>query len=223
MLRPSEIDRVLAAARARARQMSTHRAEAVKQPPAPSVLAPAHVRGAAAPSPGAARRTQTLQSSSGTGINPWWRYEEENVPGGGHVMVNVGTGNMLLQDDDMAVPHKGISLAFRRTYNSQSQHDTAGTDGAVPSMYGNGWTNTFDAHLSGSRTGTISVWDIDGARYDYTVAADGVTIVPPPGQHATLVTDGATGYFWTKKSGTTYYFWAPDGATAWPSSVYQAY
>ncbi|HEY6237429.1 MAG TPA: DUF6531 domain-containing protein, partial [Candidatus Elarobacter sp.] len=181
------------------------------------------MRGAAAPSPGAVRRTQTLQSPSGTGINPWWRYEEANVPGGGHVMVNVGTANMLLQDDDMAVSHKGISLAFRRTYNSQSQHDTAGTDGAVPSMYGTGWTNTFDAHLSGSRTGTISVWDVDGARYDYTVAADGVTMVPPPGQHATLVTDGATGYFWTKKSGTTYYFWAPDGATAWPSSVYQQY
>jgi YD repeat-containing protein len=223
MLHPNEIDRVLAAARARARQTSTHRTDAFQQPPTPSVIVPGRVRGAAAASPGATRRTHTLQSSLGTGINPWWRYEEENVPGGGHVMVNVGTGNMLLQDDDMAVPHKGISLTLRRTYNSQSQHDTAGTDGAVPSMYGNGWTNTFDAHLSGSRTGTISVWDVDGARYDYTVAADGVTMVPPPGQHAALTTDGATGYLWTKKSGTTYYFWAPDGATAWPSSVYQQY
>jgi YD repeat-containing protein len=222
MLRPSEIDGVLAAARARARQAGTRRIDAVQQP-APSAPAPGHLRGAAAPSPIAARRTRTLQSPSGTGINPWWRYQEENVPGGGHVMVNVGTGNMLLQDDDMAVRHKGISLTFRRTYNSQSQHDTTGTDGAVPSMYGNGWTNTFDAHLSGSRTGTISVWDVDGARYDYTVAADGVTMVPPPGQHATLVSDGYTGYFWTKKSGTTYYFWAPDGATTWPTSVYQQY
>ena len=34
--------------------------------------------------------------------------------------------------------------------------------------------------------GTISVWDIDGARYDYALAADGVTRIPPPGQHATL-------------------------------------
>jgi hypothetical protein len=223
MLRPTEIDRILSAARARARQTSTHRTDAIQQPPAPPVIAPGHVRGAAAPSPGALRRTRMLQSPSSTGINPWWRYREENVPGGGHVMVNVGTGNMLLQDDDMAVPHKGISLTFRRTYNSQSQHDTLGTDGAVPSLYGNGWTNTFDAHLSGSRTGTISVWDVDGARYDYTVAADGVTMVPPPGQHATLVSDGYTGYFWTKKSGTTYYFWAPDGATTWPGWIYQQY
>ncbi|HEV2737417.1 MAG TPA: hypothetical protein VGU66_02450, partial [Candidatus Elarobacter sp.] len=96
MLRPSEIDGILSAARARSRQMSTHRAEAVKQPPAPPpVIAPGHVRGAAAPSSGAVRRTRTLQAPAGTGINPWWRYEEENVPGGGHVMVNVGTGNML--------------------------------------------------------------------------------------------------------------------------------
>jgi len=31
---------------------------------------------------------------------------------------------------------------------------------------GNGWTSTFDAHLTGSN-GTINVWDIDGAEYVY--------------------------------------------------------
>ncbi len=225
MLRPSEIDGVLTAARERARQRRADRSSDAQPASAPRrVTAPGSTRGVGAPASGAVRTPRSVpSSSSGTGINPWWRYQEENIPGGGHVMVNVSTGNVLVQDDDMAVPHKGVSLTLRRTYNSQSQHDTAGTDGAVPSLYGNGWTNTFDAHLSGSRTGTISVWDVDGARYDYTVAADGVTMVPPPGQHATLVTDDATGYFWTKKSGTTYYFWAPDGATAWPSSVYQQY
>lgn len=89
------------------------------------------------------------------------------MPGGGRLMVNVGTGNLLLQEDDMSVPHKGIALAFRRTYNSQSQHDVNGTDGAVAGVYGNGWTNTFDAHLSASGPGQITVWDIDGAHYDY--------------------------------------------------------
>ena len=156
-----------------------------------------------------------MQPGSGTGINPWWRYQEENVPGGGHIMVNVGTGNFVLQQDDMSVPHKGIATAFRRTYNSQSQHDVNGSDGAAPSMNGNGWTSTFDAHLSGSPTGTISVWDIDGARYDYGLASDGVTWNSlTPGQHATLTFDGGCGYMWTKKSGTTYYFWQPSGACA---------
>ena len=41
-------------------------------------------------------------------------------------MVNVGTGNLVLQDDDMSVPHKGIALAFRRTYNSQSPTTVTG-------------------------------------------------------------------------------------------------
>lgn len=109
-------------------------------------------------------------------------------------MVNVGTGNLLLHESDMTVPHKGVSLAFVRTYNSQSLNDVAGTDGTEASMYGNGWTSTFDAHLSGSSSGTISVWDIDGARYDYTLAADGVTRIPPPGQYATLVSDGGCGF-----------------------------
>ncbi len=138
-------------------------------------------------------------------------------------MVNVGTGNLLLQDDDMAVAHKGVSLAFRRTYNSQSQHDVAGTDGTEPSMYGNGWTSSFDAHIAGSSSGTISVFDIDGARYDYTIAADGISHVPPPGQYASLVSDGGCGYLWTKKSGTTYYFWTPDGAGPCTSSWYPSY
>jgi hypothetical protein len=75
---------------------------------------------------------------SGTGINPWWRYQEQTVPGGDHLMVNVGTGNMVAQSEDMNVAHKGIALAFRRTYNSQSGHDIHGTDGGPPGRYGNG-------------------------------------------------------------------------------------
>jgi len=99
---------------------------------------------------------------AGTGINPWWRYQEQNVPGAGHLMVNIGTGNYLVQVDDMAVPHKGIALAFRRTYNSQSGHNITGSDGTQPSLYGNGWTSTWDAHLTGDATHNVSVWDIDG-------------------------------------------------------------
>ncbi len=123
----------------------------------------------------------------------------------------------------MAVPHKGVPLALRRTYNSQSEHDMAGSDGTPPSMYGNGWTSSFDAHLSGSSTGTIRVWDADGARYDYTLAADGHTRIAPPGQYATLVSDGGCGFLWTQKSGVTYYFWTPDGLGSCVSSWNASY
>jgi len=211
MLRPTEIDRVLSAARRRALQETPPKA-----PPGSARAVPQPSLGT---HPGM-RRAMALPSdpnASGTGINPWWRYQEENVPGGGHVMVNVGTGNLLLQDDDMAVPHKGIALAFRRTYNSQSRHDVNADDAAgyfwkPPGLYGNGWTNTFDAHLARNADGTLfSVFDIDGARYDF------VNGVPGPGNHTTLVGDGVCGFLWTKKSGTTYYFYrpTPPGTCGW--------
>jgi YD repeat-containing protein len=205
MFRPSEIDHAIAAARRRALQGLESRT-----------------------TPSSVRRAQSLPSDpagSGTGINPWWRYQEENVPGGGHLMVNVGTGNLLLQDDDMSVPHKGIALAFRRTYNSQASASTMTTTfGTLVSLYGNGWTNTFDAHFVATAPGQRTIYDVDGARYDYAVPP-GVTSFPSgtaltsvtPGQHATLVSDGVCGWLWTKKSGTTYYFYATNPANSCPS------
>jgi YD repeat-containing protein len=219
MLRPNEIDGPLASSRAHARQVQGHRFEAVEPQSAPRVLAPNRVRGVSGPSSSGVRRTRSVQAASGTGINPWWRYQEEGIPGGGRVMVNVGTGNVLLQDDDMAVPHKGIALTFRRTYNSQSLHTvTAGLEDGFgwspPGLYGNGWTNTFDAHVVAISDTQESVFDVDGARYDYVLSSNpaawvaGMTGTPAtPGDHSSLVFDGACGWLWTKKSGTTYYFY----------------
>lgn len=162
----------------------------------------AHARHVPAPDPSPSPAT--------TGINHYWTYEEEPLPGIGKAMVNVGNGNLLVQVDDVDVPERGIDLAFRRTYNSQSQHDSNGTDGATPSVFGNGWTNTFDAHLAYNATSSvISVYDIDGARYDYTNNGSGGW-TPPAGQYAQLTSDGACGFYWTKKTGTAYYFEAPN-------------
>jgi YD repeat-containing protein len=212
MLRPGQIDGVLKAARHR------QAASALRAPATPAARRAPEVFGGQLPM----RRAQSLPAdpaASGTGINHWWRYQEQPVPGGGQVMVNVGTGNLLLQDDDMSVPHKGLAMAFRRTYNSQSGHDVNATDAAgfkykPPGMYGNGWTSTFDAHIARNDAMTLySVFDIDGARYDYdaTWSADQTTgtFTPRAGNHTALAYDGVCGYLWTKKSGTTYYFYAP--------------
>ena len=216
MLSPHEIDGPISAARVRVRAL---RSGAVPSPP--STLH--HIT-----RPGGARQPNSLRVAAsvggsgygaGTGINPWWRYTEQNVPGGGHVMANVGTGNVVLDEDDMAVPHKGIAFAYRRTYNMQSGHDVSGSDGSWPTLQGNGWTTTWDAHLSGDPAHGITVWDIDGGRYDYTLAGDGVTWLAPPGQHATLTSDGGCGVLWAKKSGTTYYFYALNGTATCTNSV----
>lgn len=164
---------------------------------------------------------QAMSALNVTGINHWWAYQEDAIGGIGHYMVNVATGNLIVQADDMAIPHKGIELAFLRTYNSYSQHDYANTDGSVPNNYGDGWTNTFDAHIAQNalndphcgKTG-ISVYDIDGARYDYAIQYNSQTqscsYVAPTGQFAILSFDTTSGlYYWTKKTGTVYMFHNP--------------
>ncbi|GEM_PF-928601 len=168
----------------------------------------------------------TLGAPSSTGINPWWAYEQDSIPGLGRFMVNVANSrNLVVQSDDMDVPHRWLEAAFRRTYNSMSQHDFANTDGSVPSNFGNGWTNTFDAHLAvnSGANGTygITVFDIDGTRYDYTPTdSTGNTLAPPHGVHATLVPDTTKcTYYWTKKDGTQYHFKTPVTAAGKPCAV----
>ena len=154
----------------------------------------------------------TTGTADPDGMNHWWTYQEDGLGGVGKYMVNVANGNLIAQSDDMAIPNKGIEFAFRRTYNSMSNHTYANTDGSTPSLNGDKWTNTFDAHIAYNNLTPVngqqgvSLYDIDGARYDYTPVGDGHSYTPPAGQFAILYYDG-TGYSWTKKSGTVYYFW----------------
>lgn len=168
----------------------------------------------------------TTSGPNTTGINRWWTYEGDGIGGVGRYLVNVASGNLVVQARDMAISHRGVELSLQRTYNSSSQHDYVlpnGTDGSGLDNYGDGWTNTFDAHIAfndltdtqctSSGTGS-SVFDVAGARYDYAFRYNVTThicnYVPPPGQFATLTVsgDGLT-YYWTKKSGTKYAFHSP--------------
>ena len=97
------------------------------------------------------RRTSSVDVTQPnvTGLTSWWTYSEGSLPGVGRYMVNVATQNLLIQSDDMDIPHHGVDIAFRRTFNSLSGHNYAGSDGSVLiGQYGSGWTNTWDAHLS---------------------------------------------------------------------------
>jgi YD repeat-containing protein len=135
-------------------------------------------------------------------------------------MANLGTGNLLIQSNDLNVHERGIDLAFQRTWNSQSTHNAQNTDGTIAGLYGNGWTNPFDAHIRfDAAQSTITVYDIDGAAYTYKSNGDG-TWAQPPGQFAILSPDTPSssdkslstdcGYWWTKKTGTAYFFQIAD-------------
>jgi YD repeat-containing protein len=159
-----------------------------------------------------------------TGINHWWTYEEDSLGGIGRYMINMASGNLVVQSEDMLIPNRGIELAFQRTYNSESPHTYSNTDGSGPSLYGDGWTNSFDARVAYNQTQTngtcglqqgISVFDIDGARYDYAPLGDCVTWIPPAGQFAQLYVDGSGYVNWLKPTGTRYVFESPTQLPAY--------
>lgn len=150
-----------------------------------------------------------------TGINSWWTFQSGAIAGLGTYLANIATGNLIVQADDMATPHKGIALVFRRTYNSFSQHDYSNSDGSIASNYGNGWTNTYDAHIASNDLSSslgITVFDGDGTRYDYSCTGSPCTYIPPAGQFATLVKDVSGNFEWTQKSGVEYWFNPPLSA-----------
>jgi YD repeat-containing protein len=162
-------------------------------------------------------------ADAGTGINHWWAYEERSIPGLGRAMVNVASGNLLIQATDVAIPERGLGLVFQRTWNSQSLHDVAGDDGGGPSIEGNGWTSTFDSHLVFGTAGTsmnesfnITVYDIDGTPYVYTPDVVTGAWDPPAGQHAILEPDPSEpcSYWWIKKNGTAYWYHTPTDTNA---------
>lgn len=150
-------------------------------------------------------------TDAGAGLNPYWTYETRAIPGVGTARVNVATGNLVAQTTDVDIPERDVNLAFTRTYNSQSQHDSNGDDGSEPSIFGNLWTNTYDAHIvfrySGQTVNAISVYDVDGTRCDYTPRTNG-TWKPCAGQYATLEVDTSDPckYWWIRKDGSSLLF-----------------
>ena len=185
-------------------------------PPTPTPTVPPTATPTVAPTP----PTTPVLPLSTTGINPWWTYQEEKAPGIGRRLVNIGTGNFILQAEDVDVKGRGIDLAFQRTYNSQSEHNASNSDGSGPAIFGNGWTNTFDAHMAFNASANIlSVYDVDGARYDWTSDGQGHWIAPAGLQGETLVFIGCN-YDWTKQNGTVYRFANPYASCSTPAGYY---
>jgi hypothetical protein len=156
--------------------------------------------------------TVTTGTADNDGIKPWWGYTADALGGIGRYMINLANANVVVQSEDMRIANKGIDFVFGRTYNALSAHDYQNDDGSSPSLYGDKWTNTFDVHIAyndftpvNGQKG-VSLYNTDGARYDYAPVGDGHSFLAPAGQFSALYYDG-TGYSLTKKSGVVFYFW----------------
>jgi RHS repeat-associated protein len=186
--------------------------------PAAAAMSPSRAKNAFVPRRQGIKNNQ-ISSGPGTGIEHWWTYEEHSVPGIGKAMVNVGTGNYMVSAVDVDVPEQGINLAFQRMYNSQSLHDVNGDDGGDPAIFGNRWTNTFDANIVYKPNNppqlppTITIYDIDGTACTYTSNGSG-SWIPCTGEYATLapVLNNNCEYTWTRKNGTVYLFQSDGGS-----------
>ena len=168
-----------------------------------------------APKQGAGIKQMTA-TSAGNGIDHWWTYEERAIPGVGKAMVNVGTGNLVVAATDVDVPEQGIDLTFQRAYNAQSLHDNNGDDGGDPAIFGNRWTNNFDANIVyDPNANTITVYDLNGTACTYTSNGNGGWI-PCTGVYATLVPTDSSDctYAWTKPSGTVYWFHTDEAGSS---------
>ncbi len=157
--------------------------------------------------------------SSKAGRKPWWTIIRDRIGGVGDYGVEVSQGNLMVQATDMDIPNAGASFNLTRTYNSFSQHDSSGTDGSAPSIYGQDWTNTWDAHIAFSGNNNIVVWDGLGTAYNYTADVNHPgNWLPQNGIVDQLQFDGGNGYYWIHPDGTEHYFYAPN-----QQSAYQAF
>ncbi len=137
---------------------------------------------------------ETRPQQTAQGPPPWNCPECCLVYVGGPI--NVTTGNMYTQQEDLAYPSAFGRFAFTRTYNSQSS-----SEGPL----GLGWTHPFDFELKEPQPGVIRVRNGTGNVRFYEVAEAGETTVTyrvaaPAREASTLLRHGG-GFTETERDG----------------------
>lgn len=109
--------------------------------------------------------------------------------------VNVCTGNVFSEYEDMAIPGTGIPLVFTRMYNSMTDYE---------GPLGYAWTHSYNIYLedNGSK---VYEHNGDGALRIFTRNAAG-TYTPPVGNYSTFTKNTDGSYVVREKSGLVYQF-----------------
>jgi RHS repeat-associated protein len=101
----------------------------------------------------------------GTGQGPWGSDPTLRAA----EPVNTATGNYLSQTTDLALPGRGLGVAFTRTYNSLA---------TASGPLGLGWTHSYAAHLVLNPDGSIMFVADDAATFRYESDAVGGYVGP---------------------------------------------
>jgi RHS repeat-associated protein len=83
----------------------------------------------------------------GLGFEPWWSYDQRSIGSGGTASVNIGNGNLVVQQLDSTTiqAHGRLAFVVRRTYNSQDSNLLG-----LPGSLGSGWTLNVGQLTTGS-------------------------------------------------------------------------
>ncbi|WP_052948028.1 DNRLRE domain-containing protein [Aneurinibacillus tyrosinisolvens] len=123
------------------------------------------------------------------GIEDFWSYTKDGV--------NPANGNLVVQNEDLSIPGRGVPISVKRTYNSRKS-STAG-------IFGYGWGSNLEAHLVDAGSGPIMFVDGDNTRHFFGQTAGG-GYVAAGGLYLTLVKNADGTYTMTQMDGTILHF-----------------
>jgi RHS repeat-associated protein len=118
----------------------------------------------------------TYKSASRLGLEGYWLYDSHPLVGGTSYS-NLGTGNNVIQYQDLVLPSRGgFDFTFTRTYNSKSVEKSA---------MGQGWTYTGNEKLF-INGDTIIYSDQDGTDVTFTYNSSTLLYESGPGNYLTI-------------------------------------
>ena len=108
--------------------------------------------------------------------------------------INVGTGNVWIEQKDFSIPGLGGGLSLDRVWNSKWQDSSPLT---LAGMFGHSWRSTYEEHLSFPSFDAAEYWRGDGSAwaFSYNSINQSYLLGTPPDERASLQFNTNTNQF----------------------------
>ena len=108
--------------------------------------------------------------------------------------VDCASGDFYHTSTDVSIPGYGPSLDLTRTYNS--------SEAATETMFGYGWSSSYDSHLAVNEDGSVTITEADGSQV--TAIPDGSDFDVPSWADSTLVQNEDGSYTFVRQGTQTF-------------------